>query len=60
MKDAYRQPRFIVEGCQHRLGCRCETPFWLREMSPVEEARMAHRLGMTSEPIADEQNEAQS
>ena len=38
--DAYRHPRHVHEGCQHRLGCKCETPFWLRDFSPVELARI--------------------
>lgn len=38
--DAYSRPRRMTEGCQHRMGCRCETPFWLREFSPAELARI--------------------
>jgi hypothetical protein len=38
--DAYRYPRYVVEHCQHRLGCKCEPPFWLRPMSEAEEARI--------------------
>lgn len=34
--DAFNEPRRIIEGCQHRLGCRCDTPFWLRKESPAE------------------------
>lgn len=38
--DAYRYPRRTAEGCQHRMGCRCETPFWLRPFSEAELARI--------------------
>lgn len=38
--DAYRNPRRVAEGCQHRLGCRCDIPFWLRPFSPAELARI--------------------
>lgn len=37
--DAYRFPRHVAEGCQHRLGCRCDVPFWLREPTVREAAR---------------------
>ena len=34
--NAYTDPRKTALGCQHRLGCKCETPFWLREPTPRE------------------------
>lgn len=37
--DGYRYPRKVVEGCQHRLGCRCDPPMWLREPSAAERKR---------------------
>lgn len=41
--DAYHYPRRVQEGCQHRLGCKCETPFWLRDFSPAELAWIERR-----------------
>lgn len=39
--DAYRFARYVQEGCQHLLGrCKCAPPFWLREFSPAELARV--------------------
>lgn len=39
--DAYRQPRHLQPGCEHFLGrCKCDTPFWLRDFSPAELARV--------------------
>ncbi len=38
--DAYRQPRRVRPGCQHQLGCRCQPPFWLRDFSLAELARI--------------------
>lgn len=38
--DAYRMPRKVVDGCMHRLGCKCEPPFWLRGFSPAELERL--------------------
>jgi hypothetical protein len=38
--DAYRYPQRLVEGCQHRLGCKCDPPFWLRPYSPAELERL--------------------
>lgn len=34
--NAYSRPRFIAPGCQHRLGCKCDPPYWLREPSDDE------------------------
>jgi hypothetical protein len=34
--NAYTDARKIAPGCQHRLGCKCETPFWLRDPTPRE------------------------
>lgn len=34
--NAYTDPRKIVSGCQHRMGCKCEIPFWLRDATPRE------------------------
>lgn len=36
LKNAYTDPLKVVAGCQHRLGCKCEIPFWLREATPRE------------------------
>jgi len=30
-RNAYTEPRRIVPGCQHMLGCKCDAPYWLRE-----------------------------
>lgn len=29
--NAYTNARKITTGCQHGMGCKCETPFWLRD-----------------------------
>lgn len=29
--NAYTDARKIFPGCQHMLGCKCTTPFWLRD-----------------------------
>lgn len=42
MLDAYSRPRYVAPGCQHQLGCRCDPPFWLREPTPIEDARAEH------------------
>jgi hypothetical protein len=47
--DAYRYPRRVTEGCMHRLGCKCDPPFWLRAMSPAEEARIPKVVEETHE-----------
>lgn len=39
MKDAYSQPRVEKPGCQHRLGCKCDVPYHLRESTLVEQDR---------------------
>jgi hypothetical protein len=36
VRNAYVDPRKISPGCQHLLGCKCETPFWLRDPTPRE------------------------
>lgn len=36
MQNAYTEARKIAPGCQHILGCKCETPFWLREPTARE------------------------
>lgn len=35
--DAYARARRVQPGCQHNLGC--EAPYWLRDSTPVEQAR---------------------
>ena len=40
--DAWSRPRRVVEGCQHRMGCRCEPPFWLRLPTAAEDKRFRH------------------
>lgn len=42
--DAYRFPRRVAEGCEHRLGCKCDPPYWLRPPSPDEERRYARPI----------------
>lgn len=37
--DSYRFARKVREGCKHMMACGCETPMWLRNPSPAEEAR---------------------
>ncbi len=37
--NAYTKPRQLIEGCEHRLGCKCDPPFWLRRPSPAEKQR---------------------
>lgn len=37
--NAYELPRLVKEGCQHRLGCRCQPPYWLRPSTPSELSR---------------------
>ena len=37
--DAYTRARRVSPGCQHNLGCKCEPPYWLRDSTPVEQAR---------------------
>lgn len=37
--DAYTKPSIYKTGCQHRFGCRCETPYWLRESTPIEQRK---------------------
>lgn len=39
--DAFQRPQRVKPGCQHRLGCNCTPPYWLRASSPVEEAKEA-------------------
>lgn len=34
--DAFTQPRQVVLGCQHQLGCKCDPPYWLRQSSATE------------------------
>lgn len=41
--NAYVRGRKFAEGCQHRLGCKCEIPFWLRPFSPAELAWVEKR-----------------
>jgi hypothetical protein len=44
-KNAYTDTRRIQPGCEHRLGCKCETPFWLRERTTSEiEFEARHRM----------------
>lgn len=40
--DAYRFARRVVDGCQHipPARCACGVPFWLRDFSPAELARI--------------------
>lgn len=28
--NAYERDRQVRPGCMHRLGCRCQPPYWLR------------------------------
>lgn len=51
-KDAYASPRVIRPGCEHKLGCRCDPPYHLRESTPVEKAREAHNLIPFTPPSA--------
>lgn len=38
--DAYRRGRYIEDGCDHAGPyCKCDTPFWLRPSTPVEQER---------------------
>lgn len=30
-RNAYIDAPKIAPGCQHMLGCKCDTPFWLRD-----------------------------
>jgi hypothetical protein len=40
--DAYRKPRYVVDGCDHNgVLCRCDVPYWLRESTPAEKAHEA-------------------
>lgn len=34
--NAYQHQRLIRPGCEHRLGCKCDTPYWLRPSTPSE------------------------
>jgi hypothetical protein len=34
--DAWQQPRKVVEGCHHKVSCKCGTPFWLRPPTSAE------------------------
>lgn len=36
VKNAYTEARRIAPGCQHMLGCKCDTPFWLRDATARE------------------------
>lgn len=36
--NAYTQPRKVKPGCEHRLGCACDAPYWLRQSTPAEQA----------------------
>jgi hypothetical protein len=36
-RNAYAQARQLAPGCQHQLGCRCDTPYWLRESTVAED-----------------------
>ena len=51
-RNAYREGREIRPGCQHNLGCRCSTPYHLRESTPAEQAieeRMRQPFGRALE-----------
>lgn len=37
--NAFELPRKLTPGCQHRLGCKCQPPYWLRPSTPQELAR---------------------
>ncbi len=44
--DAFMHPQRVRPGCQHQLGCRCTPPYWLRESSPIESARVERWFGV--------------
>jgi hypothetical protein len=50
--DAYRYARWTAEGCQHRLGCKCQVPFWLRPSSEaeLERERLLYRAASGDRP----------
>lgn len=35
-ENAYELELKVRPGCMHRLGCKCETPYWLRPSTPDE------------------------
>lgn len=36
VKNAYSDPQRVRPGCEHRLGCKCDVPFWLRNYTQAE------------------------
>lgn len=48
-RNAYVDAPVSRPGCEHRLGCRCTTPFWLRERT--EEERESELLRGMRPPI---------
>jgi len=40
-RDAYATKREERPGCQHQLGCRCDTPYHLRPSTRPEQQREA-------------------
>jgi hypothetical protein len=35
-RNAYVDAPKIAPGCEHRFGCKCDTPFWLRDPNARE------------------------
>jgi len=44
--DAYRNAREVRPGCQHNLGCRCGTPYHLRESTEAERRKEQQLRGL--------------
>jgi hypothetical protein len=40
--DAYRRGQYTERDCDHHGPyCKCDTPYWLRESLPIEQAHEA-------------------
>lgn len=50
MMDAYRRARVVKDGCNHQLGCKCESPFWLRLPTAIEEETQEWYRGVRRHP----------
>jgi hypothetical protein len=42
-RNAFIDPQRLAPGCQHKEGCRCDPPWWLRQPTEDEFA-LAQRL----------------
>lgn len=51
LRNAYVNARRVQPGCEHRLGCKCDPPFWLRDRTEPEK-EFELRVRMTTDGIA--------